>query len=723
MFVPFICLPVYKRASPQVANIGFFMQKRSLLAAFISLALITLIFFGFMMHQIVLEHTEKEQHFLLDRLAKRDVQLLSELWRKHQQIKAVLNEFRSQGNLDGSYLIIVDQHGLIQNPGLNIPPRILQYFSNAKHNLHDDFGTAKLDDVQFSWSRYTIAQSGFELIYALDMTGVDESPMEAIGARLLVSAVIILWLAVWLALTVFGIFSRRTHGLEQARIRSEMQLMSLMNSTAEAILSVDRQGVCTFCNKAAVSLLGAGADKQLLGSNMFDVLRQSVADKSHREDFSLHQVIRDNACESEELLLNRAGKEIPVEMRSNPVEQQGKVTGAVITLIDISDKYFVQEEMKKLSLVVDRSSDGVFITDSVGIIEYLNPAFENMCGLPQEEILGKAFTQICSFGDDDNKIGEIWQKIHAGQSSSGLRIHKRSDGGEFYAKEIIVPIRDESAGIKNIVFTITDVSLHVAQEEQIQRTIREKQEAESANRAKSSFLARMSHELRTPLNAIIGYSELLQEELDLKSVDTSVTSDLEKIQSAGYYLLNLISDILDYSKIEAGKVVFNWEVCTVKEILHDVVGMVNPLIAKNNNKLHVDVQDFSIAIDVDVLRLRQCLYNLLSNAAKFTENGTIDLKVDSYLRDDKEWIRFEVVDTGIGIEAAHIKSLFSEFYQTRQTAASKYGGTGLGLAITQRLCRMMGGDVTVSSVKGKGAHFCIELPRVVRSIKEVGRLA
>lgn len=239
-----------------------------------------------------------------------------------------------------------------------------------------------------------------------------------------------------------------------------------------------------------------------------------------------------------------------------------------------------------------------------------------------------------------------------------------------------------------------------------------KENAEAANRTKSLFLANMSHELRTPLNAILGYSEMLQEE----AVDQGVRDflpDLQKIHVAGKHLLSLINDILDLSKIEAGKMELYLETFSVPNLIEEVVETTQSLIKANANTLRVQCPDDLGTMHADLTKVRQSLFNLLSNAAKFTKEGAITLTVDREVMDDREWIRFCVSDTGIGMTPDQLVKLFQTFSQADTSTTRKFGGSGLGLALTRRFSQLMGGDVTVSSVPGKSSDFTIKLPAIV----------
>ena len=234
-------------------------------------------------------------------------------------------------------------------------------------------------------------------------------------------------------------------------------------------------------------------------------------------------------------------------------------------------------------------------------------------------------------------------------------------------------------------------------------------DAEAANRTKSAFLANMSHELRTPMNAIIGYSEMLAEEAEDAGVEEFIP-DLNKIQSAGKHLLSLINDILDLSKIESGKMTVYLEAFDVKSLVEDVAATVKPLLAKNNNQLILNIQPDLGPMTSDLTKVRQTLFNLLSNASKFTENGTITLSAQLDQSGLSSNVTFAVQDTGIGMTPEQCGKLFQAFSQADASTTRKYGGTGLGLAISRRFCQILGGDITVASIPGTGSTFTVILP-------------
>jgi len=233
--------------------------------------------------------------------------------------------------------------------------------------------------------------------------------------------------------------------------------------------------------------------------------------------------------------------------------------------------------------------------------------------------------------------------------------------------------------------------------------------ADEANQAKSAFLANMSHELRTPMNAILGYSEMLMEEAeDLEQED--FIPDLKKIHQSGTHLLSLINDVLDLSKIESGKMDTFAEEIDLDILIDEVSATAHPLLEKNKNSMSIERgKDLGMAYQ-DVTKLRQTLFNLLSNAAKFTHEGTITLHVTSSEQDGVNWLSFAVSDTGIGIAEDKVVNIFEEFAQADNSTTRDYGGTGLGLAISRRFCELLGGDLSVHSELGKGSTFTIRIP-------------
>jgi PAS domain S-box-containing protein len=325
-----------------------------------------------------------------------------------------------------------------------------------------------------------------------------------------------------------------------------------------------------------------------------------------------------------------------------------------------------------------------------------NPAFETLYGYTQAEVVGRKLDDLITTEESRAQAMSYTTEAVSGPVR-GMGQRRRKDGSIVDVELLAVPVivQGERVGMMGLYHDVTEL-------------LRARREAEAANSAKSRFLANMSHELRTPLNAIIGYSEILQEEVE-ELGQPGLAPDLLKIRNAGKHLLALINDVLDLSKIEAGKMELYLETFEVERMLEEVLTTVAPLVASNNNRVVVDTAPGTGAMRADLTRTRQILFNLLSNACKFTHDGVITVRA----RPEGKTMIFAVEDTGIGMTGEQQARVFEAFAQADASTAKRFGGTGLGLAISRQFCRMMGGDLAVSSTSGEGTVFTVRLPREV----------
>ncbi len=335
-------------------------------------------------------------------------------------------------------------------------------------------------------------------------------------------------------------------------------------------------------------------------------------------------------------------------------------------------------------------------------ITSVNPAFEELFGYPQDEVVGRNLDELVTTPELRAEATQHTAIGKAGQLSRGMGRRRRKDGSLIDVEHFTIPVMVAGERVGNMAL-YHDVG----------ELLDARRAAETASHSKSQFLANMSHELRTPLNAIIGYSEMLQEQMEEEG-STEYVSDLVKIRSAGRHLLSLINDVLDLSKIEAGKMELFLEEFTVAEMVRDVTTTVQPLVEHNGNRLVVDIDGAVGAACTDVTKMRQILFNLLSNASKFTEKGEIVLSV----RRDGADLIYDVRDSGIGMTPQQSAKLFEAFAQADLATSKQFGGTGLGLAISRQFCRLMGGDITVVSEVGVGSTFIVRVPAEVTAPEE-----
>jgi signal transduction histidine kinase len=302
------------------------------------------------------------------------------------------------------------------------------------------------------------------------------------------------------------------------------------------------------------------------------------------------------------------------------------------------------------------------------------------------------------------------QKIGGYRAALGAPLLREGKvlGVLFVAKSVPQPFTDKQI---ELVRTFADQAVIAIENTRLFNEIQDKsRQLAEASQHKSQFLANMSHELRTPLNAIIGVTEMLREDAEALKQDIE---PLDRVLGAGRHLLALINDILDLSKIEAGRMELHLESFALAPLIDGVIKTIEPLAAKNGNQVAVHCDAAIGTMHADQMRLRQALLNLMSNANKFTEKGTIAIAAHQGQENGRDWITLAVTDTGIGMTPDQMGKLFQEFAQASSSTASKYGGTGLGLVISRRFCQMMGGDITVESEVGRGSTFTIRLPKIV----------
>jgi PAS domain S-box-containing protein len=517
---------------------------------------------------------------------------------------------------------------------------------------------------------------------------------------------------------------RREEELAAARDRAteaQRRLVDAIESISEGFSLYDADDKLVIYNRRYRDMHGTGS---------IDVVKQGVSFEAILRNSTASGEIPDaegrvEAWIAERLARHRDPKGTHIQHRSDGRwiqinERKTDDGGTVATYTDITDvkraEQAIQESEQRLRVIAEAAPMAVaIVTFDDGIIRYANKRFSELFELEGSSALGLQAKTF--YADPQHRERFIDALTEHGHVESMEMLFKRAGGEEFWA--LIASQRVQFEGRPAMINGLADISDRKRMEGELHKAI---WASEQATRAKSNFVASMSHELRTPLNAIIGYSEILFEDAQSAGRESEM-ADLRKIQDAGKHLLGLIDNILDLSKIEAGKMTLYLETFELRPMIDSVAATITPLAKKNGNALVVDCADEVGTMHSDLTKVRQTLFNLLSNACKFTRNGTITLTVLRDMDEAVDWVEFQVRDTGIGMTPDQQAKVFEAFTQADASTTRAYGGTGLGLAITKSFCRLMGGDVTLISEAGKGTTFVVRLPAVTRAASDAAGLA
>jgi hypothetical protein len=381
----------------------------------------------------------------------------------------------------------------------------------------------------------------------------------------------------------------------------------------------------------------------------------------------------------------------------------GEIVNYLAIKEDISDRKKADLEIQKLSVAIEQNPASVIITNTEGIIEYVNKKFISVSGYSRNELIGTV-VRILKPGHTTEYIYiEIWNKLFAGQEWRGEHLNRTKKREKYWESVLISPIKNQEGKTTNFIIVSEDISERKKMEKDL---IAAKEKAEESDRLKSAFLANMSHEIRTPLNSILGFSDLLTE----SDIDPTMRSEFaELINSSGNNLLAIINDVLDISKIEAGQIVLVEMPVNAQKLIAEIQKEYSYKANAKNIELRLatNIHLDSIILTSDEMRIKQVLINFVGNALKFTEKGYIEIGVKLI----NQTIQFHVKDTGIGIAKEFHEKVFDRFRQLEASPSRKYGGNGLGLAITKNLGQLLGGKIWLESVPNKGSIFYFALPQ------------
>lgn len=503
---------------------------------------------------------------------------------------------------------------------------------------------------------------------------------------------------------------------EIALRESEHNLRSLADSNMGLIWAAGTDKLCYYFNRGWLEFTGRTLEEErgngwTTGVHADDIKRCIAVYKEHfdqRQDFSMDYRLRRHDGEYRWIRDNGTPR----------FDSEGRFIGYIGHCLDITDRVEAEESLRKLSQAVEQSPESIIIADKSATIEYVNAACLRSTGYSEAELIGQNPRIFNSGATAPEVYASLWEALGQGKPWVGEFTNRRKNGEIYFEHVRITPIRNADGEVTNYVAVKEDITekIRIAKEldayrEHLEemvanRTIElalARDAAETANIAKSAFLANMSHEIRTPMNGVMMLTHLLMQ----TPVNPSQQDKLSKILGCAEHLLGVINNILDLSKIEAGKMVLEQGSFRLREIAGRAITMIQPKATEKGLKLRLAIDpQLPGEVSGDATRVSQALLNYLSNALKFTEHGEIVLQIDQLSAEGKGVkVRFSVIDTGVGIDADTLKRLFRNFEQADNSTTRKFGGSGLGLAINKHLAKMMGGEVGAESNPQGGSHF------------------
>lgn len=493
---------------------------------------------------------------------------------------------------------------------------------------------------------------------------------------------------------------------------SEERYRRLFENSRDALVLLDGTGARSIgANRAALDMFRAADLAEFIATPPLEYAPECQPDVHRSRDKAqeiIGALLRDGSHNCEWPHKRGDGTLFYADISLTRIELGGQVS-LLATLRDITERKAAEEQLRKLSLAVEQSPESIFICDLSGSIEYVNETFVRATGRSRDEAIGQNPRILGSGKTPPESYRSLWATVTGGRPWTGELYNRRKDGAEYVDFAIITPLRESNGRITHYVAVQVDITERLRLKAELDRHRHHLEElvatrtadlaeatkkAEAANAAKGAFIANVSHEIRTPMNAIVGLTRLLlREEATQKQAERLNTIDI-----ACGHLLNLINDILDLSKIEAERLELERREFALSEVFDYVRAMIAGSAAAKQLSVEVDLGGMPQCLFGDVTRLRQALLNYAVNAVKFTKKGSVAMRVRLLEERDGELLaRFEVEDTGIGVEPGMLPRLFQAFEQADVSTTREFGGTGLGLAITRRLAELMGGEAGAQS--------------------------
>lgn len=496
--------------------------------------------------------------------------------------------------------------------------------------------------------------------------------------------------------------------------QSEARYRSLVANVPMCIHEIDLSGKIISMNQAGLDMLHLDDESEIIGEPIMNMVSNEDRARVYK---LLHQASSGSNSQFEFTGSSRLGGRMLSSGFVPIVSAEGAVALILGVTWDISQRKQMENELRKLAQVVEQNPQSIVITNINAEIEYVNEAFTKSTGYGRKEVTGKNPRILQSGKTSPKTYLSLWKSLNYNKAWKGEFNNLRKDGGAYTTQAIIAPIHSPEGDVTHYVSINEDISrkkqlsrelndyrhnLEALVEERTTQLAEARKKAETANLAKSAFLANMSHEIRTPMNAIVGLTHLLQS----TGPTVEQKDKLTKIDASATHLLSVINDVLDISKIEAGKLVLEQADFHLDSLFDHVKAMLRESAAAKGLKFEIDTSGVPSWLNGDLTRLRQAMLNFAGNAVKFTHQGTIHLRAKTLVEFDQEvLLRFEVEDSGVGIEPDKLFRLFDAFEQADVSTTREHGGTGLGLAITGHLAQLMSGEVGADSEPGEGSVF------------------
>ena len=506
------------------------------------------------------------------------------------------------------------------------------------------------------------------------------------------------------AIGVFAQEEKKTSAERDLQFSRDM-LAKVLNASPQAIFWKDRNSIYLGCNKAFARNAGLARPEDVIGKSDFDLSRPKKDAEGYIADDAEVMATNTPKLHYNEQLQTADGRRIWIDTSKVPLtDSSGRVYGVLGIVEDITARKAANDELLRLRAAVEQSANIIVITNPQGLIEYVNPAFEETTGYSAQEAIGQNPRLISSGKQGAEFYRDLWSTIRSGRSWSGQFHNRRKNGSLFWESATISPVLGPDGEIRSFIAVKQDITERKLLESDLHEA---KERAEAANRAKSEFLAVMSHELRTPLNGVLGFAELLSD----SPLNEEQVEFVRTIRSSGSHLLQVVNDILDFSSIEQKGVSLEINPLAISDLVESATIVIENSAEEKGIDFRCEIApDMPGIIQGDALRIRQVLINLLGNAVKFTSSGSVVLRIAMASQGSRQFVDFSVQDTGPRIPSETVDLLFQPFTQADSTHSRRFKGTGLGLAISLRLARAMGGELSVESTPGTGSTFTFRLP-------------